>query len=222
MPTKRQNVGDWYDIFLRLVVPARCAHCRDKNYQSFVMPVFRSCSWSYWTNLIYPGVPHGVDRGKRMLPHALNDPLFYPPWYPLCIYFFLPIGFLKARSTMLERKDKTMVSSRWVLVLAILTHDSYLLLFDVPKGTAVHKKQLHARTGEVVGVFLSRRGRKETWFCSGHCMMKGCSGGGFIHRFLSMFLWCVVEERENATLFCCCGRGCGCCGFDRDSADPNL
>lgn len=42
-----------------------------------------------------------------------------------------------------------MIASRWILVLAILTHDSYLLLFDVPRGTAAHKKQLNARTSEV-------------------------------------------------------------------------
>lgn len=50
---------------------------------------------------------------------------------------------------MLERREKVMIASRWHLVLAILTHDSYLLLFDVPKGTAAHKKQLNARTTEV-------------------------------------------------------------------------
>eukprot|EP00904_Undaria_pinnatifida_P012978 jgi/Undpi1/8810/HiC_scaffold_25.g11272.m1 len=55
---------------------------------------------------------------------------------------------LIARSTMLERREKMLVSSRWPLVLAILTHDSYLLLFDVPKGGPAHKKQLHARTAE--------------------------------------------------------------------------
>ncbi|CAM9373980.1 unnamed protein product [Ectocarpus fasciculatus] len=55
---------------------------------------------------------------------------------------------LIARSTMLERREKAMIASRWTLVLAILTHDSYLLLFDVPKGTAAHKKQLNARTSE--------------------------------------------------------------------------
>ena len=42
-----------------------------------------------------------------------------------------------------------MIASRWHLVLAILTHDSYLLLFDVPKGSAAYKKQLNARTTEV-------------------------------------------------------------------------
>ncbi|CAN0210453.1 unnamed protein product, partial [Ectocarpus sp. 4 AP-2014] len=55
---------------------------------------------------------------------------------------------LIARSTMLERREKAMIASRWILVLAILTHDSYLLLFDVPRGTAAHKKQLNARTSE--------------------------------------------------------------------------
>lgn len=55
---------------------------------------------------------------------------------------------------MLERRDKGMVSSRWVLVLAILTHDSYLLLFDVPKGCAAHKKQLNARASEVSPVLM--------------------------------------------------------------------
>eukprot|EP00752_Nemacystus_decipiens_P005662 g5124.t1 len=55
---------------------------------------------------------------------------------------------LIARSTMLERREKVMIASRWHLVLAILTHDSYLLLFDVPKGSAAHKKQLNARTTE--------------------------------------------------------------------------
>lgn len=43
-----------------------------------------------------------------------------------------------------------MIASRWALVLAILTHDSYLLLFDVPKGTPAYKKQLNARTPEVL------------------------------------------------------------------------
>lgn len=55
---------------------------------------------------------------------------------------------LIARSTMLERREKMLVSSRWPLVLAILTHDSYLLLFDVPKGGPAHKKKLNARTAE--------------------------------------------------------------------------
>lgn len=55
----------------------------------------------------------------------------------------------KARSTMLERKDKMIIGSRWLLTLAILTHDSYLLLFDVPKGCSAYKKQLNARTSEV-------------------------------------------------------------------------
>lgn len=50
---------------------------------------------------------------------------------------------------MLERREKVMISGRWLLVLAILTHDSYLLLFDVPKGSAAYKKQLSARTTEV-------------------------------------------------------------------------
>lgn len=44
-----------------------------------------------------------------------------------------------------------MIATRWTLVLAILTHDSYLLLFDVPKGSAPYKKQLNARTTEVRG-----------------------------------------------------------------------
>lgn len=51
---------------------------------------------------------------------------------------------------MLERKEKMMMTSRWVLVLGILTHDSYLLLFDVPKGCAAYKRQFNARTGEVL------------------------------------------------------------------------
>lgn len=59
---------------------------------------------------------------------------------------------------MLERREKVMIASRWHLVLAILTHDSYLLLFDVPRGTAAHKKQLNARTTEVnyLGLFSLR------------------------------------------------------------------
>lgn len=44
-----------------------------------------------------------------------------------------------------------MIGSRWVLVLGVLTHDSYLLLFDVPKGSSAYKKQLNARTSEVKG-----------------------------------------------------------------------
>ena len=50
---------------------------------------------------------------------------------------------------MLERKDKLMIGARWVLVLGVLTHDSYLLLFDVPKGCTAYKKNLDARTSEV-------------------------------------------------------------------------
>lgn len=50
---------------------------------------------------------------------------------------------------MLERREKVMIASRWHLVLAILTHDSYLLLFDVPKGSAAYRKQLNARTTDV-------------------------------------------------------------------------
>ncbi|CAM9179397.1 unnamed protein product [Scytosiphon promiscuus] len=74
------------------------------------------------------GFSHGTNR-----PHLLESPLASP---------------LIARSTMLERREKVMIASRWTLVLAILTHDSYLLLFDMPKGSAAHKKQLSARTTE--------------------------------------------------------------------------
>lgn len=64
----------------------------------------------------------------------------------------------QARSTMLDRREKSMLGGRWILVLGILTHDSYLLLFDVPRNCNSHKKQLNARTSEVGEPRTRRRG----------------------------------------------------------------
>lgn len=69
-----------------------------------------------------------------------------------------------------------LVTSRWPLVLAILTHDSYLLLFDVPKGGPAHKKQLHARTAEVIVGGLGGRGAE--WVEGGEGGEDGRRGGG--------------------------------------------